>query len=203
MQYEERKGISMARFAEINRKTKETDVRIRLWLEGGEVSVMTGIGFFDHMLTALLFYAGFGAKISVKGDLHVDAHHTVEDTGLCLGMALLEALGDKQGVGRFASAFVPMDEALCHTALDLSGRPYLHFDAPMPQERIGEYDACLTQEFLRAFANTSKTTLHCRALYGDNAHHITEALFKSLGLALKQACEIRSTGVVSTKGALE
>ena len=193
----------MARYAEVKRETKETNIHIRLWLEGGELSVHTGIGFFDHMLTALLFYAGFGAEIRVQGDLQVDGHHTVEDTGLCLGTALREALGDKRGIARFASAFVPMDEALCHTALDLSGRPYLHYDAPMPQARIGEYDACLTQEFLRAFANTSGTTLHCRALYGENAHHMTEALFKSLGLALRDACACRSGDVVSTKGALE
>lgn len=186
----------------ISRKTKETDVSLNLCLDGGEVSVSTGIGFFDHMLTALAFYAGFGLELTVKGDLHVDGHHTVEDTGIVLGQALGAALGSGKGIRRFASAYVPMDEALCLTALDFSKRPFLVFDAEMPQERIGDYDSCLTEEFMRAMAFNAGLTLHQKALYGKNAHHITEALFKSLGMALRDAVRIEGDRVVSTKGVL-
>ena len=180
----------------IERNTKETNISLSICLEGGEVSVSTGIGFFDHMLTALFFYSGIGAKITVKGDLHVDGHHTVEDTGIVLGKAVREALGDKKGIRRFASAYIPMDEALCFTALDFSGRAYLVFDAVMPQERIGDYDSCLTEEFMRAFAVNAGLTLHQKCLYGSNAHHITEAIFKSLGVAIKDAIKIEGDNVV-------
>ena len=190
------------RTASINRKTKETDIALVLSLDGGEVEVHTGIGFFDHMLTALAFYAGWGLRLSVKGDIHVDGHHTVEDTGIVLGQAMKEALGDRKGIRRFASAFVPMDEALCFTALDFSNRPYLVFDAPMPQPMIGDYDACLTMEFMRAVAMNAGLTLHQKCHYGSNAHHITEGLFKSLGIAIKDAVKIEGSGVVSTKGVL-
>lgn len=190
------------RTAEIVRTTKETDVRLKLSLDGGNVSVSTGIGFFDHMLTALFFYAGFGVELQVNGDLQVDGHHTVEDTGIVIGQAIREALGDKKGIRRFASAFVPMDEALCLTALDFSGRPFLVFDAPMPQEVIGAYDACLTEEFMRALAVNGGITLHQKCFYGSNAHHITEGLYKSLGLSLKDAVRIDGDGVTSTKGVL-
>lgn len=190
------------RSAQVSRETKETQLQLTLSLEGGEVAVQTGIGFFDHMLTALAFYAGFGLQLTVQGDLQVDGHHTVEDTGIVLGQALAQALGDKAGITRFASAYVPMDEALARTVLDISGRPYLVFDAPMPQEIIGEYDSCLTEEFMRSLAVNAGLTLHQCALYGRNAHHITEALFKSLGLCLKEAVAVRGTGVTSTKGVL-
>lgn len=190
------------RTAEIKRQTKETDISLSLCLEGGEVSVSTGIGFFDHMLTAFFFYAGIGAKLTVKGDIYVDGHHTVEDTGIVLGQAIKTALGDKLGIRRFASAYIPMDEALCFTALDFSGRAFLVFDAKMPQEKIGDYDSCLTVEFMRAFAVNSGLTLHQKCLYGDNAHHITEALFKSLGFAVKEAVEVKGGNVTSTKGVL-
>ena len=196
------KGGIALRTASIKRSTKETEIVLELSLDGGEVEIQTGIGFFDHMLTALAFYAGWGLKLSVKGDLHVDGHHTVEDTGIVLGQALKEALGDRKGIRRFASAFVPMDEALCFTALDFSNRPYLVFDAPMPQPMIGAYDACLTVEFMRAVAMNAGLTLHQKCHYGSNAHHITEGLFKSLGLAVKDAVKIESSGVVSTKGVL-
>jgi imidazoleglycerol-phosphate dehydratase len=192
----------MERIAAINRSTKETEILLELNLEGGAVEVETGIGFFDHMLTVLGFYAGMGLKLRVKGDLHVDGHHTAEDTGIALGQALKAALGDKAGVCRFGSAFVPMDEALAMTVLDLSGRPYLVFDAVMPQERIGEYESCLTKEFMAALASCAGLTLHQKILSGDNAHHITEALFKSLGLALKQAVKIEGGAIPSTKGVL-
>ena len=190
------------RCAEISRKTKETDISLSLCLEGGAVSVSTGIGFFDHMLTALAFYAGWGLTLRVEGDLYVDGHHTVEDTGIVLGQALRQALGDKMGIRRFGTAYVPMDEALCRTVLDCSNRPYLVFQANMPQPMIGGYDSCLTKEFMQAFAVHGGITLHQTCEYGDNAHHITEALYKSLGMALKEAAQVVGSGVTSTKGVL-
>ena len=190
------------RQAEISRKTKETDVRVSLNLDGGAITVDTGIGFFDHMLHALLFYAGFGGTITCKGDLYVDGHHSVEDVGITLGIALKEALGDKIGIVRFAHSYVPMDESLEFCAIDVSGRPYLVMNAPMPQPMIGDYDSCLTKEFMRAFSMNSGITLHLGREYGENAHHITEGLFKALGLSLKTAVCVESDQVTSTKGAL-
>lgn len=190
------------RTASLSRETKETRIKLNLSLDGGEVTVSTGIGFFDHMLTALAFYAGWGLELTAQGDLEVDGHHTVEDTGIVLGQALAEALGSKKGIRRFGSAYVPMDEALCFTALDFSNRPYLVFDAPMPQPMIGLYDSCLTVEFMRALAVNAGITLHQRCLYGANAHHMTEGLFKSLGLAAKEALSLTGSGVASTKGVL-
>ena len=192
----------MSRTARITRETKETRISLYLNLDGGPIQIDTGIGFFDHMLTAMAFYAGMGLELNARGDLHVDAHHTVEDVGIVLGQALKQALGDKVGIRRFASAFIPMDEALCHTALDFSNRAYLHFDAVMPQDRIGEYESCLTEEFMRAIAMNSASTLHMRALYGRNAHHITEAIFKSLGVCIRDAAQINGENVTSTKGVL-
>lgn len=192
----------MSRTAAVERNTKETQIKVSLDLDGGEVQVSTGIGFFDHMLTAFGFYAGVGLQLEARGDLYVDGHHTVEDTGIVLGQALKEALGDRKGIRRFGYAYVPMDEALTFTALDFSNRPYLAFDAPMPQERIGDYDACLTLEFMRALAHNAGITLHQKCFYGANAHHITEGLFKSLGLAVKDAVRIEGTAVTSTKGVL-
>ncbi len=187
------------------RVTKETRISLRLALDSPapQVSVDTGIGFFDHMLTALAFYGRMDLTLTARGDLQVDGHHTVEDVGIVLGRALAEALGDKQGIRRFGESFVPMDEALCRCALDLSGRPYLVYQAAMPQPMIGSYDSCLTAEFLRALAMNAGLTLHLRCEYGDNAHHITEALFKALGRALAQAVQVEGGGVTSTKGALE
>ena len=197
-----RSGEAPARAYAMERKTKETRISAHLCLDGGEVRVSTGIGFFDHMLTALAFYAGWGLELEARGDLEVDGHHTVEDTGIVLGQAMKEALGDRKGIRRYASAYIPMDEALCFTALDFSNRPFLVFDAPMPQERIGSYESCLTEEFMRAFAVNSGLTLHMKALYGKNAHHITEALFKSLGVSIKEAVAVTGAGVTSTKGVL-
>ena len=190
------------RNAEIRRVTKETDIDLKLSLDGGEVKVSTGIGFFDHMLTSLAFYAGWGFDLTVKGDLEVDGHHSVEDTGIVLGQALKQALGDRKGIRRFGSAYVPMDEALGFTALDFSNRPFLVFDADMPQPMIGAYDSCLTVEFMRALAMNAGLTLHQKCFYGANAHHMTEALFKSLGLAIKDAVKVEGADVVSTKGVL-
>ena len=197
-----REGEGPLRACSIQRKTKETQISVNLCLDGGEVRISTGIGFFDHMLTALAFYGGWGLELEVNGDLEVDGHHTVEDTGIVLGQALSRALGDRRGIRRFASAYIPMDDALCFTALDFSNRPFLVFDAQMPQPMIGGYDSCLTEEFLRALAMNSGLTLHMKALYGKNAHHITEALFKSLGVAIKEAVRVTGTGVTSTKGVL-
>lgn len=195
-------GEDRPRAYAISRKTKETNITLQLCLDGGEVKVDTGIGFFDHMLTALAFYAGFGLEVKAEGDLKVDGHHTVEDVGIVLGQAFARSLGDRKGLRRFGNAYVPMDEALAFTALDLSNRPFLVYEAEMPQERVGEYDACLTEEFMRSFAFNGGITLHMRALYGKNSHHITEALFKSLGLALKDAVKAEGETVTSTKGVL-
>lgn len=190
------------RYAEINRKTKETDISLKLNMEPGESNIDTGIGFFDHMLTAFAFYGGMQLNLTCQGDLQVDGHHTVEDCGIVLGKAFSEAMGDKKGIRRFASAYVPMDEALCFCALDVSGRPYLVYDAPMPQPMIGDYDSCLTKEFMRAFCMNAGITLHLKAHYGDNAHHITEGLYKALGLAIRDAIRVEGEGVTSTKGVL-
>lgn len=190
------------RTATVNRKTKETDIALTLCLDGGEVSVSTGIGFFDHMLTAFAVHAGFGLTLSVRGDLEVDGHHTVEDAGIALGKAFVGAIGDKAGIVRYGTAFIPMDEALGFAALDISGRPFLVFDAPMPQEIVGEFDSCLTGEFMRAFSMNALITLHLKSEYGGNAHHVIEALFKALAHALKDAVRISGDGILSTKGSL-
>ena len=175
------------REAAVTRTTKETDIAVRLNLDGGSVSASSGIGFFDHMLQAFGVHGGFGLEIRAHGDLEVDAHHTVEDTGIVLGKALGEALGDKSGIARFGSFYVPMDEALAFAAVDVSGRPFLHFEADFSQERCGQYDICLTEEFFRAFAVNAGITLHLRLLYGANAHHEAEALFKACAHALRLA----------------
>lgn len=193
----------MARTAEINRKTKETDISVKLNLDSGEVKVNTGIGFLDHMLTALGVHGGFGLEVSCKGDLHVDGHHTAEDVGIVLGMAFKEALGDKSGIMRYGSAFIPMDESLGFCALDISARPFLVFNAEFANERVGEFDTCLTEEFMRAFAFNAGITLHLRVEYGSNDHHKIEALFKALAYALKTAVRKNADGsTVSTKGVL-
>jgi len=192
------------RTAKITRKTKETDISIVLNLDGtGIYNIDTGIGFFDHMLTALCVHGGFDLTVKCKGDLNVDGHHSVEDTGIALGQAFAEALGDKAGIMRYGSAFIPMDEALGFCSLDISARPFLVFNAEFTNERIGEYDACLTEEFMRAFAFNAGITLHLREEYGKNDHHITEALFKALAHALKDAVRLNESGkALSTKGTL-
>ncbi len=192
------------RTASVSRKSKETDISVQVNLDGGDVSVQTGIGFFDHMLTAFAVHGGFGLQLTCKGDLEVDCHHTVEDTGIVLGQAFLKALGDKAGIARYGSFFVPMDEALGFCAVDISGRPYLVFDARFPEERVGEFDTCMGAEFFRAFAFNAGVTLHLRAPYGDNSHHMLEALFKAAGHALKIAAAKTADGaVLSTKGMLD
>ncbi|MGN1114073.1 MAG: imidazoleglycerol-phosphate dehydratase HisB [Oscillospiraceae bacterium] len=191
------------RTAEIKRKTKETDIEVFLNLDGnGKVTVNTGIGFFDHMLTAFGVHSGIDLEVECDGDLKVDGHHTVEDIGIVLGQAFAKALGDKAGIARYGSAFVPMDEALCFCALDISGRPFLAFNSDFHDDRIGGFDTCLTEEFFRAFAFNSGITLHIRNEYGKNDHHIVEAMFKAVAHALKNAMEIKGDTVLSTKGVL-
>lgn len=194
----------MNRTAEITRKTKETDISVKLDLDGGShADISTGIGFLDHMLTALAIHGGFSLEVGAKGDLYVDGHHTAEDIGIVLGMAFKEALGDKSGIMRFGSAYVPMDESLAFCALDISARPFLVFNAQFTNERVGEFDTCLTEEFMRSFAFNAGITLHLRCEYGSNDHHKIEALFKALAYALKAAVKRNTDGsVVSTKGVL-
>ena len=174
------RGETTIRQATICRETKETQIALHLNLEGGERKIETGIGFFDHMLGSFAVHGGFGLILKCTGDLEVDGHHTVEDVGIALGQAVARILGDRAGIARFGSSYVPMDEALGFCALDISGRPYLVYDAPMPQPMCGQYDTCLTVEFMRAFATHAGITLHLKSMYGDNAHHITEALYKAL-----------------------
>lgn len=187
----------------IERKTKETDIRTELELYGGNAEISTGIGFFDHMLTAFAVHGGFGLKASVKGDLNVDCHHTVEDTGIALGRAFDEALGDKSGIERYGTFFIPMDESLAMASVDISGRPFLVFDAQFPQERVGEYDTCMTEEFFRALAFNAGITLHIKVLYGKNSHHMTEAIFKAVAHAMRvAAAKTENNAPLSTKGVL-
>jgi len=198
----------MARTAERERTTRETRISIRIDLDGsGESDVQTGVGFFDHMLDALARHAGFDLRVRCAGDLEIDGHHTVEDVGIVLGGAFLEALGEKRGIQRFADATVPLDEALVRAVVDLSGRPYLHFEVPSPagQPRIGDFDSSLSAEFWRAFAMESRITLHLDLLRGVNAHHIVEATFKAAARALGAATRVdssRASSIPSTKGTL-
>ena len=191
------------RTSEITRKTKETDITLKLCLDGGEVKIDTGIGFFDHMLNSFATHGGFGLEITAKGDLEVDGHHTVEDVGIVLGKAFNEALGDKGSIERFGSFYVPMDEALAFASVDVSGRPFLVFDAEFPQAVCGDYDCSLTVEFMRALAYNAQISLHIKSVYGDNSHHITEAVFKAAAHALKAAVAQNNSGKpLSTKGVL-
>ncbi len=191
------------RNAEITRKTKETDITVMLELDGsGKTDISTGIGFFDHMLTAFAVHGGMDLTLKVKGDLFVDGHHSVEDTGIVLGKAFAQAIGDMKGIKRYGTAFIPMDEALGFASIDISGRPYLVFNADFSDDRIGEFDTCLTEEFFRAFAYNAGITLHLKSEYGKNDHHIAEALFKAAAHALKDAKEITGNEILSTKGVL-
>lgn len=190
------------RTATVERNTKETQIAATLCLDGGEVAVSTGNGFFDHMLTAFAVHGGFGLQLTVQGDLEVDTHHTVEDTGIVLGQALRQALGDVGGIARYGSFAVPMDESLARCDLDLSNRPFLVFRATFQQERCGDYETCVTEEFWRAFAVNAGITLHIDVPYGTNAHHQIEAVFKAVGHALHGAVQPTGGAVLSTKGVL-
>ncbi|HOQ36537.1 MAG TPA: imidazoleglycerol-phosphate dehydratase HisB [Acetivibrio sp.] len=196
----------MNRKSEIKRKTNETDISLSMNIDGtGKGDINTGVGFFDHMLSLFARHGLFDLKVMAKGDLDVDAHHTVEDVGIVLGQAIKEALGDKKSIKRYGSSFVPMDEALALVALDLSGRPYLVFDARFENQKLGNMDTELVEEFFRAVANNAGINLHIKVFYGSNTHHIIEAIFKAFGRALDEASGIdnRIEGVMSTKGMLE
>lgn len=191
------------RTSTVERNTKETQIKVELNLDGGEVKVDTGIGFFDHMLTAFGVHGGFGLNVKVTGDLDVDTHHTVEDTGIALGKAFNEALGDMSGINRYGTFYIPMDESLAQASLDISNRPFLVFNAEFAQEKCGDYETCVTEEFWRAFAVNSAITLHINVLYGVNAHHEIEAIFKAVAHALKIAVQRNGDDcVLSTKGVL-
>ncbi len=194
----------MARTAEIERNTGETQVRVTLGLEGGDVSASTGVGFFDHMLDLLGRHGHLALSVEAKGDLETGAHHTVEDVGIAIGQALDAALGDRTGIRRYGHAVIPMDEALGTCAIDVSGRPLCRFEAELPPVNIAGFDAELAEEFFRAVASNAKLTLHVGARYGANAHHIVEACFKAFARALREAVSVDpdEEGVPSTKGTL-
>ena len=196
----------MSRCASISRSTKETSIDLRLDLEGaGDTDISTGLPFFDHMLDQLSRHGGLALTVRAEGDLAVDSHHTVEDTGIVLGLALREALGDKAGVRRFASITVPLDEAAVEVVLDLSGRPFLHYEVDFPGEKIlGDppFDPQLAEEFWRAFATAAALTLHIVLRRGRNTHHIVEASFKGVARALRDAVRVEGSGLPSTKGTL-
>jgi imidazoleglycerol-phosphate dehydratase len=195
------------RTAKITRKTKETDITVELNLDGiGQYDIQTGVGFFDHMLDQLSRHSLIDMKIRAKGDLHIDAHHTVEDTGIAIGQALSKALGDRAGINRYASIDLAMDETLTRAALDVSGRPYLIWQAEFSRPKVGDFDTELFREFFQAFAQNAGITLHVTNHYGENNHHIAETCFKAVARALRVAIEIdpRQIGVIpSTKGSLQ
>lgn len=195
----------MTRTADISRRTNETDVTLRLRLDGtGEGTRETGVGFFDHLLDALARHGGLDLDVAVRGDLETGAHHTVEDTGLALGRALDQALGERAGIVRFGEAIVPMDDARAAAAIDISGRPFLVFEGELPPVSLGGMEAELCEEFFRAVSSAAKLTLHVRIQRGRNAHHMVEAAFKAFARALRAAVAVdpRETGVPSTKGVL-
>jgi imidazoleglycerol-phosphate dehydratase len=191
------------RIAKVERKTKETQVTVEMNLDGlGKYEIDTGIGFFDHMLTHLSKHSKIDLKVSAKGDLHVDAHHTVEDVAICLGQALDKALGDKKGITRYGNTSVPMEEALSNVSIDLSGRAKFVYNVQYGTEKIGDFDVECIEEMLNSFANNGKFNLHITVPYGTNSHHIAEAVFKALGQALGAAVKISGQDVPSTKGIL-
>ncbi len=195
----------MERKADITRETRETQIHLSLNLDGdGTSSIKTGVGFLDHMLELFAKHGFFDLEVEAKGDLHVDAHHTTEDVGICLGQAFLQAVGDKEGMRRFGSFAIPMYEALAKVDLDICGRPYLHYDTRIDFGKVGDFDIELVEEFFHGFVNNSGTTLHINVPYGTNQHHIIEAIFKAVAKALDIATQIdtRISGVLSTKGSL-
>lgn len=197
--------MNINRTATIHRQTKETDIQITLGLDGrGEYDIQTGVGFLDHMLTAFAGHGLFDLQVRANGDLHIDNHHTIEDTAIVLGQALNEALGDRRGINRMGHAYVPMDEALAFVAVDISGRPYTVFRAQWRTAQIGEFPTDLVEHFFETLAVHGRLTLHARAEYGRNDHHQAEALFKALARALRLAVDLdgRRAGVPSTKGVL-
>jgi imidazoleglycerol-phosphate dehydratase len=198
------KGKAKPGRGQVARKTRETDVSVALQLGGGECRTETGLPFFDHMLAQLARHGGLSLRVRARGDLEVDAHHTVEDVGIAIGEALREALGDKAGLARYGHAVVPLDEALVEAVIDLSGRPHLTFNAHLPSGKkfIGGYDVDLTQDFLQAFCNHARVCVHVNVRYGRNLHHIVEATFKAVARALRAATVREGTALPSTKGTL-
>lgn len=188
---------------ELKRKTSETDIYVRLGAKDAfESSISTGVAFFDHMLNSFAKHSGFSLEVMCKGDISVDCHHTVEDCGIVIGRAIAELLGDRSGIVRYGSALIPMDESLALCAVDISGRPFLVFDADFRQERCGAYDCCMTEEFFRALAFNAGITLHLKVICGSNSHHETEALFKAFAHAFSDAVKRSGGGTLSTKGVL-
>lgn len=194
------------RHAQVQRKTNETDILVDLAIDGtGKADISTGVGFFDHMLDHLARHGLMDLSVKATGDLHIDAHHTVEDVGICIGKALLQAMANPAGIRRYGHAVVPMDEALAEVAVDVSGRPFLVFNAALPAGSLGNFDIELAREFMQALAINARITLHVNLRYGVNSHHCIEGIFKALAQALRRAFERdeRNTGVPSTKGMLE
>jgi imidazoleglycerol-phosphate dehydratase len=197
--------VPMARRAEVERITKETQIRLSLELDGrGEANVCTSVPFLDHMLDLFARHGLFDLRVEAQGDIDIDFHHTVEDIGIVLGSACKEALGEKRGIRRYGQATVPMDETLASVAIDLSGRPYLVYNVRLPKVKIGDFDVELAREFFQALANNLGANIHVNVMYGDNVHHMLEACFKALARALDQATQVdpRIEGVMSTKGKL-
>lgn len=197
--------MSNNRIAQLDRKTNETNITIEVNLDGeGIYNIDTGIGFFDHMLTLAARHGIMDLNVKAEGDLYVDAHHTVEDVGIALGKCIEKALGDKKGITRYGTSFLPMDETLAMVSMDISGRPYLVFEAEFNSPMVGKMDTELVEEFFRAVAFNAGITLHAKVIYGKNAHHMIEALFKAFGRALREAAtkDERIKGVMSTKGSL-
>ncbi len=189
----------------VERKTKETDINLSLGVDGkGVIALDCGVPFLDHMLTLFAVHGFFDLRVKASGDTEVDDHHTVEDIGICLGQAFAQALGDKGGIARYGLSYLPMDETLVRVVVDISNRPYLHYDAPVPDQKLGTFDTALALEFMRAFAQHAGVTLHVDMIHGSNSHHIIEAVFKGLGRAMHQATE-KVTGLagsLSSKGVL-
>ena len=193
------------RTGEISRRTKETEIDLLLKLDGGgQAMIETGVGFMDHMLTLFTVHGFFDLTINAKGDVQVDDHHTVEDLGICLGMALKEAVAGMAGISRYGLSYVPMDETLVRVCVDFSNRPYLHYEVQLPDQKVGSFDTSLTKEFLRALALHAGLTLHIDLLHGENTHHIIEAVFKAMGRSLADAVAVdsRLAGQLSSKGTL-
>ena len=191
------------RKAEIRRETKETSIYCQMNLDGNGIhEINTGIGFFDHMLSLFSFHSHIDLKLIAKGDLDVCDHHLIEDTGICIGRCLKEALGDKKGIKRYSTVFIPMDEALIMVSLDISGRAFLHFEGDFKRESIGKFSVEMVQEFFRALAFNAEITLHIKVLYGENDHHKIEGVFKAFGRALKDAIKVETNTIPSSKGCI-
>ena len=190
------------RISEIKRTTKETDIALKLCLDGGEKKIEGDCGFFNHMMTLFASHSGYGLELSYKGDTEVDYHHSVEDVGIVLGNAFYEALGNKVGIARYGDIMLPMDESLVLCTVDISGRPFLSFDVPVPHAKVGDFDTELLEEFLVAFTANAKICLHVKLIDGKNCHHILEAVFKALGRTLAKATAVVGDTIPSTKGVL-